>query len=176
MPIVEEASISIPASQANQFSTAHPFASFRSMESIPPASQPQQAISSSQQYVAQQHQKSFSSMQRSIQIPESQFNGSPHDARMIGMTNNAPESSNVQLALGLQPPPHTAFPEHDYAALVADAPDITNFLDSFPGHLQAMKLVRDPPDLDTWRNILFHVDEMITLSEEQYGISRAHLD
>jgi hypothetical protein len=42
-------------------------------------------------------------------------------------------------------------------------------MDSFPGHLQGMKLVRDPPDLDTWRKILFHVDEMITLSEEQYA-------
>lgn len=175
MPIVEEASISIPASQANQFSTANPFANFRSIENIPPASQPQQAIASSQ-HVAQHQQKSFSSIQRSIQLPGSQFDGSPHDAQMIGMTNNAPESSNVQLALGLQPPSHTSFPEHDYAALVAEAPDITNFLDSFPGHLQGMKLVRDPPDLDTWRNILFHVDEMITLSEEQYGVSQAPLE
>ncbi|OOQ91024.1 glutathione transferase [Penicillium brasilianum] len=176
MPIVEEASISIPASQANQFSTANPFASFRSIENIPPASQPQQAIASSSQHVAQHQQKSCSSMQRSIQLPGSQFDGSPHDAQMIGMTNNAPESSNVQLALGLQPPSHTTFPEHDYAALVADAPDITNFLDSFPGHLQGMKLVRDPPDLDTWRNILFHVDEMITLSEEQFQIYFPHID
>lgn len=177
MPIVGEASIAIPPSQANRFSTTNPFVRFRPIENIPPASRPpqQQAISSSQH--AQQHQKSFSSMQRSIQLPGSLFNGSPHDAQMIGMTNNAPESSNVELGLGLQQPSsHTAFPQHDYAALVADAPDITNFLDSFPGHLQGMKLVRDPPDLDTWRNILFHVDEMITLSEEQYAVSQARLD
>lgn len=76
------------------------------------------------------------------------------------MTTIAPESLQ-------QPPQHLAFPQHDYVALVADAPDITSFMDSFPGHLQGMKFFKDPPDLDTWRNILFNVDEMITLTEEQ---------
>ncbi|KAF3389391.1 Glutathione S-transferase U8 [Penicillium rolfsii] len=50
------------------------------------------------------------------------------------------------------------------------------FMDSFPGHLQGMKLIRNPPDLDTWRKILFHVDEMITLSEEQFQIYFPHID
>lgn len=87
---------------------------------------------------------------------------------MVDMTNNELESSNAEFTL--QPPAHTVFPQHDYAALVADAPDITSFLDSFPGHLQGMKFIKNPPDLDTWRNVLFHVDDMITLSEEQYAV------
>lgn len=42
---------------------------------------------------------------------------------------------------------------------------------SFAGHLQGMKLIPNPPDLEYWRNRLFHVDEVITMSEEQYVIS-----
>jgi glutathione S-transferase len=35
------------------------------------------------------------------------------------------------------------------------------------GHLST-KIVVDPPDLADWRQRLFNVDEMITLSEEEY--------
>lgn len=34
---------------------------------------------------------------------------------------------------------------------------------------KGMKLVPDPPDLNLWREKLFHVDETIILSENQYG-------
>jgi glutathione S-transferase len=37
------------------------------------------------------------------------------------------------------------------------------------GHLN-LKIVLDPPNLEEWRNKLFNVDEMITLSEEEYVI------
>lgn len=35
-------------------------------------------------------------------------------------------------------------------------------------HRKDMKCIPDPPDLDSWREKLFNVDETITLSEEQY--------
>lgn len=36
-------------------------------------------------------------------------------------------------------------------------------------HFGGLKLIPDPPDLETWRQRLFDVDEIITLTEEQYG-------
>lgn len=179
-PIVDEAPVPTLPSQIDQLGATNPFTTFQAIENIPPASRPvqppQQSIPTSPQHVAQSHpnaqqqRQSYPSMQRLIQPPASRFNGAPHHAQVGDMTNNnAPGSSNVELALQLQTPSYTAFPQHDYAALVADAPDITSFMDSFPGHLQGMKFIKDPPDLDTWRNILFHVDEMIALSEEQYA-------
>lgn len=36
------------------------------------------------------------------------------------------------------------------------------------GQFQGLKLIPNPPNLDEWREKLFHVDEMITLTEEQY--------
>jgi glutathione S-transferase len=41
------------------------------------------------------------------------------------------------------------------------------------GHLST-KIVPDPPNLVEWRQKLFNVDEMITLSEEEYGNPRAN--
>lgn len=176
MPIVGGGSNPNPSSQINQFGTANPFETFGPIENIPPAPrhlQPsQQSIPNSSQHVAQQQQKSFATMQRSMQSSVSRFTGAPpapRHAQTRPVTHSAPESSIVELALEPQQPPlHTTFPQHDYAALVANTPDITSFMDSFPGHLQGMKLIKDPPDLGIWRKILFHVDEMITLSEEQY--------
>jgi glutathione S-transferase len=34
-------------------------------------------------------------------------------------------------------------------------------------HLEGLKLVPDPPELDTWRQRLFDVDDMIVVSEEE---------
>lgn len=36
---------------------------------------------------------------------------------------------------------------------------------------KSMKPVPNPPDLDSWREKLFNVDETVTLSEEQYVLS-----
>lgn len=41
---------------------------------------------------------------------------------------------------------------------------------TFTSQWQGQKLNPNPPDLDLWRNKLFNVYEMITLSEEQYAI------
>ncbi|KAH6678271.1 hypothetical protein B0J14DRAFT_582325 [Halenospora varia] len=43
------------------------------------------------------------------------------------------------------------------------------------GH-QSGKIVVDPPNLDEWRQRLFNVDEMITLSEEEYETYFPHVD
>ena len=178
MPIIDEASIPTQTSQIKHFSASNPFAGFRPVENIPsaprPIGPPHQSTPTSSRHVAQSHRhalqqrNSFSSAQGSVQLPVSPLHGAPNHAQGFNMTTNASESSNMELALEpQQPPQHSAFPQHDYVALVANARDITSFMDSFPGHLQGMKFIKDPPDLDTWRNILFNVDEMITLSEEQ---------
>ncbi|KAJ5168237.1 uncharacterized protein N7482_003831 [Penicillium canariense] len=96
------------------------------------------------------------------------FGNAPEQPPVVDLANNAPAPPNADLALLLPAPLYQSFPQHDYAALVADAPDMTSFVDVVPGQLQGLKLIPDPPDLDLWRNILFYVDEMITLSEEQY--------
>lgn len=177
MPIADDTMASgLPPT--NQLGSTNPFVAFRSIETIPPASRPvqppPQSIPTTSHLVAQsrsnvpRQRQSFPLNRRSTQPSVSQFNGAPHHVQMADMTNE-PESSHTELAL--QPPTHTNLPQHDYTALATDAPDITSFMDNFPGHLQGMKLIKDPPDLDTWRNILFHVDDMIILSEEQYALS-----
>jgi hypothetical protein len=35
------------------------------------------------------------------------------------------------------------------------------------GHFGGMKAIENPPDLDRWRNKLFNVNEMITLTEDE---------
>lgn len=37
------------------------------------------------------------------------------------------------------------------------------------GHFANMKSIPNPPDLEAWRERLFHVDQTITLTEEEYG-------
>lgn len=73
--------------------------------------------------------------------------------------------------LGLLQPPEQSFQSAGYTGLEADG----NASTSFAGQLQGMRLIPNPPDLEYWRDRLFHVNEMITLSEEQYAaaISRA---
>lgn len=49
-------------------------------------------------------------------------------------------------------------------------PNVSDLM-TFTSQWQGLKLNPNPPNLDFWRNKLFNVDEMITLSEEQYAIS-----
>ncbi|KAF1946105.1 hypothetical protein EJ02DRAFT_261549 [Clathrospora elynae] len=44
------------------------------------------------------------------------------------------------------------------------------------GRFQGLKLIANPPDLEAWRERLFHVDEMITLTEEQFQTYFPHID
>lgn len=84
--------------------------------------------------------------------------------RAIALGNNAQATSNDGMSL-LQLAGQT-FQQPSYRGLAPDAEAST----TFAGQLQGMKVVPDPPDLDYWRDRLFRVDEMITLSEEQYVI------
>ncbi|KAJ5305083.1 uncharacterized protein N7443_004743 [Penicillium atrosanguineum] len=56
----------------------------------------------------------------------------------------------------------SSFRQPNHGGLAPDTAAST----SFAGQLQG-KLIPDPPDLEYWRDRLFHVDETITLSEEQ---------
>ena len=38
------------------------------------------------------------------------------------------------------------------------------------GHFGGLKIVPHPPNLGEWRDKLFHVNEMITLTEQEYGL------
>lgn len=107
--------------------------------------------------------------------PDSQFasfrsveNVDPHQPLQSATAQNAIAlESNAQAITEdgiplLQSDP--AFQQPNYGGL---APDTTAST-SFAGQLQG-KLIPDPPDLEYWRDKLFHVDETITLSEEQYA-------
>ncbi|KAJ5505714.1 Glutathione S-transferase/chloride channel C-terminal [Penicillium expansum] len=54
--------------------------------------------------------------------------------------------------------------QSDFIKLDSGSADPASF--TGPGELQGFKLIPNPPHLDYWRDRLFNVDEMITLSEE----------
>ncbi|OAL50459.1 hypothetical protein IQ07DRAFT_426807 [Pyrenochaeta sp. DS3sAY3a] len=44
------------------------------------------------------------------------------------------------------------------------------------GQFHGLRLVTDPPDLETWREKLFNVDDIITLTEDEFQIYFPHID
>lgn len=66
------------------------------------------------------------------------------------------EAQNEFLQNQPQAPGQIQVPEVD------DAP-VTNH-----GQFEGLRLIPDPPDLDLWREKLFHVDDTITLTEDEY--------
>ncbi|KAL4867021.1 hypothetical protein BDV12DRAFT_187008 [Aspergillus spectabilis] len=44
------------------------------------------------------------------------------------------------------------------------------------GYLRDLASILDPPDLESWRDRLFHVDEMIVMSEEEFRTYFPHID
>lgn len=77
---------------------------------------------------------------------------------LAGSAQQAQDNGMALLQSASQP-----FQQATYDGLAADATAST----SFAGQLQGMKLIPNPPDLEYWRNRLFHVDEVITMSDEQ---------
>lgn len=77
---------------------------------------------------------------------------------MASQVRSTPEMRNAQLDM-LQSEQEPNF------ALV---PDIASKQEDYR---KCMKVVPNPPDLDSWREKLFNVDETVTLSEEQYVFS-----
>jgi glutathione S-transferase len=41
-------------------------------------------------------------------------------------------------------------------------------------HIGKLKIVPNPPDLEIWRERLFHVDEPVTLTEDQYALFKVN--
>lgn len=79
----------------------------------------------------------------------------------VGLEGSTHNNSNDRIAL--LRPTGPSFQQPSYEGLVQGP-----IAGSFAGQLQGMKLIPDPPNLEYWRDRLFHVDEMITLSEDEY--------
>ncbi|KAJ5823345.1 Glutathione S-transferase/chloride channel C-terminal [Penicillium robsamsonii] len=124
--------------------------------------------------------------------PQGYNNGVGHAANMSGalhpaggqMATPASLSSN-ELAIGsnahqaqnnslttMQSPSQPFQP--DFIELDTGSVDPVAF--TGPGELQGFKVVPNPPHLDYWRDRLFNVDEMITLSEEEFQTYFPHVD
>lgn len=83
----------------------------------------------------------------------------------IGNSNGAHPTQNNGLAM-LQSPSQSF--QSEFTALDAEPIGPVSF--STTSEEAGMKIVPDAPNLEYWRNRLFNVDEMITLSEEEYGL------
>ncbi|EAW10610.1 glutathione S-transferase family protein [Aspergillus clavatus NRRL 1] len=84
--------------------------------------------------------------------------GMDDDARTAGL----PLSQSFQQCLQMQQP--------------GDGYTIASELAKQETGLKDMKLVPDPPDLEYWREKLFNVDDMITLTEDQFRTYFPHVD
>lgn len=84
----------------------------------------------------------------------------------LAMGNNAHQAQNNSLTT-LQSSSQPF--QSDFIELDSGSADPASF--TGPGELQGFKVVPNPPHLDYWRERLFNVDEMITLSEEEYADS-----
>jgi glutathione S-transferase len=82
----------------------------------------------------------------------------------LAMGNHAHQAQNNGLATMQSPSQHF---QPDFIDLDTEPADPASFAGS--GELQGFRMVTDPPNLEYWRDRLFNVDEMITLSEEEYA-------
>ncbi|KAJ5779511.1 Glutathione S-transferase/chloride channel C-terminal [Penicillium paradoxum] len=89
----------------------------------------------------------------------------------LAMVSNAHQAQNNGLAT-LQSPSQPFQP--DFIELEPESVDPATF--NGPGELQGFKMVPNPPHLEYWRDRLFNVDEMITLSEEEFQTYFPHVD
>ena len=80
------------------------------------------------------------------------------NSSMVSQVRSTPEMRNAQLDM-LQ-----SGQEYNFAL-------VTDIASKQEDYRKSMKLVPNPPDLDSWREKLFNVDETVTLSEEQYVFS-----
>ncbi|QQK45955.1 Glutathione transferase, putative [Penicillium digitatum] len=87
------------------------------------------------------------------------------------MENNARQAQSNSLTTLLSP--SQAF-QPEFIGLDSSSTDPVSF--TGPGELQGFKAVPNPPHLDYWRDRLFNVDEMITLSEEEFQTYFPHVD
>ncbi|CAG7936171.1 unnamed protein product [Penicillium nalgiovense] len=88
----------------------------------------------------------------------------------LAMGNNTHQANNSLTTLQSSSQPF----QPDFIELDPGSADPVAF--TGPGELQGFKLVPNPPHLDYWRDRLFNVDEMITLSEEEFQTYFPHVD
>lgn len=92
--------------------------------------------------------------------------GYPHSAGRFNLIQAPPPS---------HPPIHQAAPQilqrtHDLEpqAEYVQAHEAEDVPVTSHGQFEGLKLIPNPPDLDEWRHKLFHVDDTITLTEEEH--------
>jgi hypothetical protein len=111
------------------------------------------------QQVQQVQQSPIQRVQQQIQLPHQQqppqqIQQSP--IQRLPQQIGELEARHEFLQPQQQAPAQIPVPEVD------DAP-VTNH-----GQFEGLRLIPDPPDLDLWREKLFHVDDTITLTEDEY--------
>ena len=77
-------------------------------------------------------------------------------------------SQNVGQFGILTPPQHNALERLQQEHETLQASKSAGRLGKGDGHFANMKMIPNPPDLRVWRERLFHVNEIITLSENEY--------
>ncbi|KKK23308.1 hypothetical protein AOCH_005260 [Aspergillus ochraceoroseus] len=87
-------------------------------------------------------------------------------------TQSIPQGSQYRLLLV-----RTITPVLDsHAQPEAYNPNKSIFSSKEHGYLRDLESIVDPPDLEAWRERLFHLDDMIVLSEEQFRTYFPHVD
>ncbi|CAG8000189.1 unnamed protein product [Penicillium olsonii] len=89
----------------------------------------------------------------------------------LAMVNHAHPAHNDGFSM-LQSPTQ-AF-QQEFVEMNTDPVDPTALV--APGELRGFKAIPDPPNLDYWRERLFNVDELITLSEDEFNTYFPHVD
>ena len=99
-----------------------------------------------------------------------------HEINSNPSHNNHPFQHQAQFGILT---PHPQLPsqsiQHDAIGRLRNDDDLLRF--QFPeqggqkseGHFGDMKMISNPPNLQAWRQKLFDVGEMITLSDDEYG-------
>jgi len=103
-------------------------------------------------------------------------NGSTHMHPQAAASPHTPQQRNNAGQFGILTPgqaQHNSISRLQQENELFGAPDGPDQKSN--GHIST-KIVVDPPNLAEWREKLFHVDEMITLSEEEFETYFAHID
>ncbi|PTU18308.1 hypothetical protein P175DRAFT_0535224 [Aspergillus ochraceoroseus IBT 24754] len=88
-------------------------------------------------------------------------------------TQSIPQGSQYRLLLPKEPSPPVL---DSHAQPEAYNPNKSIFSSKEHGYLRDLESIVDPPDLEAWRERLFHLDDMIVLSEEQFRTYFPHVD
>lgn len=138
-----------------------------------PATQFQQTQPSNRDGLQQRRDYGDDFQNEQLINPQSGAFHAPNAAQML------PPASLSQNGLAMVNPAHPAHSDgfamlpsptqsfqQDFGEMSAEAADPTALVAH--GELRGFKAIPDPPNLEYWRDRLFNVDEMITLSEDEY--------